>query len=561
MNFLLGTTDKRLVRFFISLLAVSLFISVFPWIFSFKGKILGVSLSLRALGNGLAGALVLLGIGFLTVPRWRRWGAGLIAGLEALPTRGKRVLLLSFVSFCALGIISHKLRAHYELGTHAFDLGFFSNICWNTAHGDWFFSSMIERNFMAIHVNWILWPLSVFYAGGGGAWILLIAQALFVAMAAPFLGWAVERVTGSFTAGGIAAGLYLCSPYIGHAVLNDFHPDTWQLPCLAAALWAWRCEKRRAVIAFGALALLAKEDVSFVLAGFGIFLTLKPRWRWTGAILIGLAVGALLFHLKLFIPRFVEGSSTMLAGRYYLLGESLEEIIRNIFLSPERLWSALVYRPDKYWRLFSMVFPTGGLALLAPTLLIPPLISVAPHVLSQASTQLQLADIYAIPTQPFVFLAAAFGVKKLMDDPRRRRFLPYVASASLIVGGFGILNTPRAYRFQPPERIAAFQKLQKLVPSDASIAAQQNLYPHFDTRRFAQLFPIGISMPELQSVYLANPDYVAADRIGNALPYTGVELSDRIAAMEVNPSYEAVFEEENFVLFKRTTDEEPRWAN
>jgi uncharacterized membrane protein len=53
----------------------------------------------------------------------------------------KWTLIIYTAGIYLMGVISHKLRAHAVIGTHAYDLGFFSNICWNTFSGNWFFSS------------------------------------------------------------------------------------------------------------------------------------------------------------------------------------------------------------------------------------------------------------------------------------------------------------------------------------------------------------------------------------------------------------------------------------
>jgi len=505
--------------------------------------------------------LVFTGAGLFLIPKFRGRLEYLAHRLEALnPNQALTFILLS-AGFVLLPIISFKLRAHTSLGTHAYDLGLFSNICWNTAHDRWFFSSLYERNFMGIHASWILWPLSFFYKLGFGAGILLVAQALFICAAVPFLWMTVQRVTRSFTAGFLASIMYLSSPFVGHSLGNDFHPDTWLLPCLFAMLWAWQREKKWEMILYGCLGLLAKEDISIVLTGFGIFLLLKRGWRVWGAGFILIAVSVFLFHTQVFIPRFIdEGFQSLLFDRYRFLGGSFEGMLKNLILHPMVYLKAFFYYPPKFWTLLNYFFPAALLTFLSPSFLIPIFVSVLPHIMAQAMTQLHLADIYSLPSQPFIFIGAAYGFMKLMKYDVMWKKQAWVAGLCLIIAGLGIRNTPRFYRKETEARMMAFYALAEKVPKEASVAAQQNLLSHFDTRPLIQLFPLGIGTPNVQSRYLKNPDYIVCDRKGNALPYDGPHLRDSIVELSNNSSYSKVYEKEDFLLFKRMDKKELKWV-
>ncbi|MGQ0644395.1 MAG: DUF2079 domain-containing protein [Elusimicrobiota bacterium] len=526
----------------------------------------GLAVSLRSLGNATAALLILAGASLLASGRLRRAVLNVAAIIDRLPSKNQNALTAAACLAYAAAAISHKLYAQHTLATHALDLGFFSNICWNTAFSDgapeaWFYSSFIERNFMGVHVNWILWPLSFFYRWGGDARVLLAAQVLFTAAAFPFLLAAVRRLTGSYSAGFLACVMMACSPYIGHTVANDFHPDQWQLPCLMAALWAMLRGSRKMVLLFGALALLAKEDVSFVLAGFGIFLALKPGWRGTGAALFALAAAAFAFHTQVFIPRFLEeGVESLLFARYPLLGDSYSEMVRNIYSAPEVYWEAVIYDPLKFWRWASMWLPTAGLGFLSPSFLIPPAVSAAPHLMSQAGAQLEFRDIYSLPSQPFVFMGAAFGLRKLMRRNALAGREALLAGVCLIVAGIGVVKSPRFYRPRLASRAEAFHRMKALVPPDASVAAQQNLVPHFDARRYVQIFPIGLLLDDMTSRYRTNPAYIAADRAENSLPFSAEQRDAAIRSAETDPHYEKIFDEKDFVLLRRRVSEEPNWT-
>src|SRR5262249_5820188 len=157
---------------------------------------------------------------------------------------------------------------------------------------------------------------------------------------------------------------------------------------------------------------------------------------------------------------------------------------------------AFLYEPTKYARAVSMLLPGGALGLLAPAWLFPAAFSLLPHILSQAQTQLSLAEIYSIPTQPFVIFASALGARRVWE--RRPSAKPFLVGLAFVCAGVGIINTPRFFKFQPEKKIEAFHRMAALVPEEASVAAQQNLFPHFDARERIQIFPVGFSLIPLQ---------------------------------------------------------------
>ncbi len=340
----------HLKRFVAIISALILFGALFPWAFMFQGRVLGVSISLRALGDISGVGLIILGLIYFFSKNAQSRLLELARDLDASNSTMRARVLWGFTALYFILMVSHKLRSHSLLSTHAYDLGFFSNICWNTAHGNWFFSSELERNFMGMHVNWILWPLSFFYRLGGDARVLLIAQAAFVSASIPLLWKLVKNITTSFSAGMLGSLLFVCSPYINHSVSNDFHPDLWLLPCLMGSILSWRQNKPVTTVFLALLAILAKEDVSVVVCAWGMLLIFK-KWKGTGAILFAASLAIFLFHTQIFTPKFLgESQKSLLFYRYAFLSETATApSIPLLFLK------AIV---SSTWQIYS----TGGLS-------------------------------------------------------------------------------------------------------------------------------------------------------------------------------------------------------
>ncbi len=102
--------------------------------------------------------------------------------------------------------------------------------------------------------------------------------------------------------------------------------------------------------------------------------------------------------------------------------------------------------------------------------------------------------------------------------------------------------------------------MKSLVPADASLLAQQSLFPQFRHAPLHPNFPDRQQLsPDLKTSYLMNPEFVVCDRIGNALPFDEVFLAKSIAEWEANARYKKIFEKDNFIVFQRIQKEPLRW--
>jgi len=537
------------------LLCAGLLVAVFPWVFEMDRRIGGVPVSLRTLGNVVAASVGLLGVSLLFSRRMREAATRAVDWLDALSEGRKRGIVAAGTLLYLAGSVSHKLRAHIQLSTHAQDLGVFSNLCWNIINGNGGHSSFYGIDFLSVHANLILWPLSLLYAVWADARVLLIAQSVFIGLAVPFLWSVAARANRSFSLGGLVALMFLSAKCVGEIVENDFHPDAWVIPTTMAALWAWQKGRKGAVVLFGALSLLAKEDACVAMAAFAIVLFFQPDWKKTAVTLFLICAGVFLIYTKVLIPAHTPDQSESLLFFRYTFGDSYGEWFRNLFLHPGIYVKAFFHHPEKFIRMGVALFPTAGLVFLAPLLLIPAFISVLPHLLSHHATQLSLGDIYVTHAQPYLFVAAGFGLARLLAAPRVRPHRSAVMGVCLLVAGISAFNSPRYYRKQPPERLAAFQEAKRLVPPGASLAVQQNMYAHFDCRKDVQLFPMRATEPQFHQQLMTNPEYVLCDLTGNASPFNREDLDKDVEKVRSNPAYRTYFAREDVVLFRRTTDE------
>jgi len=198
------------------------------------------------------------------------------------------------------------------------DLSIFASAFHWADRGDPFlYTPMLGESLLGHHLSLVLVPLSWIYAlAGDHPPVLMWAQVLGMAAAAPLLFGITRELTGDARAGLLAAGLFLgCRAMLGAAVACDFHPIALlPLPLLVAVWglvrgsWTW-------ALLGAAGVCLVQEDAPLTLAAVAAcWGWSKRRWRLRIALVAIGVVGAglLVTAQKTLFPT----DATVLAARY-----------------------------------------------------------------------------------------------------------------------------------------------------------------------------------------------------------------------------------------------------
>ncbi len=139
--------------------------------------------------------------------------------------------------------------------------------------------------------------------------------------------------------------------------------------------------------------------------------------------------------------------------------------------------------------LLALLVGCGGLALLAPALLLPAAPAVAANLLSAYSYQHELQFHYHLIPAAVFAIASAHGAGVLQT--RRARLAPKVA-AGLLAGVLALAALGPASKelraSASPDR-GARERALGLIPADASVAAAPHLVPHLAHRRQVYQLP------------------------------------------------------------------------
>ncbi|MBF6591897.1 MAG: DUF2079 domain-containing protein [Ktedonobacterales bacterium] len=437
-------------------------------------------------------------------------------------TIGLLIITLGALAYVVLWS-AYLFQKHDALRTGAEDLGIMDQVIWNTAHGRLMYESICNAvsdvNCLAgtmrfaIHFEPILIPLSVLYRFFPTPKTLLFLQVLVVATSVyPTYLLAVYRLRHA--AWGVAfAALFLLSPAVQSAVIDDFHPEALAAPLMLWALYFLATRRDLGLIIVCVVALLTKETLALEVASLGGYIALgQRRWRLG----FGLAaLGTLTLVLALVIMHLSSpiGRSPVVTRFDPLLD------------APVPVLLAILGDPARHTYLIQLFAQTGFLALLSPWMVAVALPSIAVNLLSANPMMYSGAAQYNIALAPFLIVGAIDGLAWLTplltrllrrlahlarsQAPRLRGWAvsaPLVASLLLAgVWGLGFQNAVARDYTQYGEQgawpattphIRLGQRLLTAIPPTASVSAEAGLVPHLSERVDIYQFPSGADTAE-----------------------------------------------------------------
>jgi uncharacterized membrane protein len=450
--------------------------------------------------------------------------------------------------FAALSVLRQAAFA-----TGRFDLGNMVQAVWSTAHGHPLRvtdlrGDQISR--LAAHVD----PILVLFAPLWWIWpkpdMLLTAQAIAVGTGALPVFWLTRKHLDSARAGSGFALAYLLYPATGWLTLNEFHPVALATPLLLFAFW-FLDEDRLVPFALCAIAAaLCKEEISFVVAGFGIWYAVSRRRWFAGAtvVLVGVAWAAI--ATTVIIPHYNHGQSSDFYTRYSEVGGSPGGIVKTAFTHPGRLARAAFTGRDLHYML-QLSWPLAFVCLLSPLVLVAALPELAINVLSAVPTQTSIHFHYTAGLIAPLIAAAVLGARRL----GRPLLVATAAVVIALVGNYrlgpvpGWRHVPGGQRFQATsahvtahDRIAA--RALRLIPRNAVVAATNTLGAHLSARARFLSFP-----------FLEDATWIAADETqpGYGDRFAPLLTAEELVWLRTNPEWKLVFQDDGVLVFRRVS--------
>jgi uncharacterized membrane protein len=494
-----------------------------------------------------------IGFGRETLRNYYVRVASLFAG--AAGRLGRRKLLLSLVLvntflYSALSISQHR---HFLSG---YDVAIFNQAVWLYSR----FSpprvsvrSNRAENLLGDHFHPIVATLAPLYWLNAGAETLFVAQGLLVALSVvPVFLFAEGRL------GRRPAWLFAISYSLYWGVQRtvefEFHEVAFAIPLIASAILFIERRMRKGYFVCFVLLLLTKENLSLLVAFFGVYLLLLRRLK-DGLITLALGAATLPLLIKVVIPALSRRTYSYWA--YSAFGTGPASALQTILRKPAFVLEILSTPPVKLqtmWLIFSSLL---FLPLLSPLLVLTiPLL--AERFLGSNLNFWQPYYHYNGTITPIVVMAAADAISRvarLFGEGRARRACVYVLTAGVMAMTLYMqptlplwrLTSPDVWRLTDRERVG--REALSVIPPEASVAAQINIAPHLSARR---------------DVYILHPyavapdcDYVIASSQVPHHPFESFgEIEEYLRRQEAR-GYVRAFERDGWVVLRQAEPAAP----
>jgi uncharacterized membrane protein len=445
----------------------------------------------------------------------------------AWPSALRRHLPLLVVTagsiFYAVYFSYYTLLNHHRLGTSAFDLGIHINWSFNALHGQpWrcpVFLGPDGGYYVGAHAIFAMFGWLPLFALSPGGDVLLIYQAAIVGAAAIPL-YLFGRTQLPRWPAAIVALLFLLYAPVHGPNFYDFH-ELMPLPFWGFWLFWAIATRRNGLVALFVFMLYAhREDVAAGVAVLGLFLVVSGARPRLGAVLA--VISATWFILMKFVimprlyhtwfadiykdlqtaghPGYGSVVQTVLVNPSYFLKTLLTEVKAIYFL---HIFLPLAFLPLRRPALALLAIPVFFFTLL--TTGYAPTVSIAFHYTLHGVPYLFGATILMlrflseaprreVPREGITPAAALSGIVVRSGAIRRNAALGAMAAAMFFhsyaygaifqhhtfVGGFSKIE----FEMTPEEkrRYVALQKILKMIPPNASVAASENQLPHVAAR-------------------------------------------------------------------------------
>lgn len=272
-------------------------------------------------------------------------------------------------------------------------------------------SSILGIPFLGNHLTWILFPLAPLFWLFRSPAVLLILQSVVLGAAAwPLFELARRELSPGW--GCLMALLYLIYPPLIYMNLYEFHPVALASGFLLFMLHTYRIGSFKAFLAWAILAMMCQENIPLIIAAMGIFAWVDGRrGRWIGVpLLAGMAY--FLAAVALLLPHWNPGV-VQFAGLYGAFGNTLPEVAWHLICHPLHAASVML-APAKLQFMNQLMAPLAYVSLLGPAMWIPMLPVLLQRSLSGRVWESMLVFHYQAEFIPFLFVAAVYGVRRVL---------------------------------------------------------------------------------------------------------------------------------------------------
>jgi uncharacterized membrane protein len=504
-------------------------------------------------------------------------------------------LLIVLIAILLYGsIFSYfTILKHNVFQSYAWDLGLFNQALYTTLHNgkllyytaELYFSP--TGSFFAVHFSPILFFVLPFYAIYSSPTTLLVIQSFALALGAIPLYLLSKKLLNSNKAACILALIYLLYPALQGANWFDFHTPAL-FPFMFFFLCYFMVTKRwKFYFSFVLFTLMIQEQAVFAVLVITIFYflrskSLKSLFKFSKplkmtenlASTITLLMCGVYYAFSIYVksffavnPKYVELLKATSA--YSVLGVKGDPLLFPFYVlsNPQNGFNALMY--DSVIKVFYIFLLFGPLLFVSfrSKLVIGILALLSLFLFSNYRPYYEIGNQYPLYVLPLIFIAAIYGLKKFQIR-NHMRILKIMLIVTLLftitVSPLSPLATPLLKEgalwypevgFTMSENSVSLNALVNQIPPNASVLAQNHVFPHVSSRINAYVLPL-FNDTDYVGFLMNNSEYILIDLMDQ--DSSTVFVLNQIAQ---NNSYGVYALGNNSILFKRGFQGEPMFAH
>lgn len=428
----------------------------------------------------------------------------------------------------------------YSLRTYAYDLGNYNQALYTTlqGYGLLYYTADLPvtgGSMMGVHFCPILLIILPIYALYPAAPTLLVLKSFILALGALPIYKLARYLFKTRRWGILFSAIYLLNPMLQGINWFDFHPEAF-FPtfCLFSLYYGLKGNWLKYVL-FSILALTTTEYSAVLLFVTSLYflwihqkrvknplqmlrsLDLRNIRPYSKYPLITIVLSIVWFLVALQVMSIFSPGNPMVKGgapQWSILGaDGTLSIPLRLVMAPQSAFAALMYDlPLKLIYVLILFGSTAFLTFLSPKSLILTLPWLMAALLSNYSPFYYIGDQYPAFLVPFVMVGATLGAKRFLEYASQKgvsfdaskRLTSFILTSTLI---FSILSSPLygchiglwpalSYGIGSiTEHDRIVMDIVSLIPQNASVITQQNIFPLLSSRINSFVFPLGSFYP------------------------------------------------------------------
>lgn len=454
----------------------------------------------------------------MALARTSNWIRSLLNKTEKKADRIILILIIIYGVFFSV----YTCYMHYIFKTYAWDLGIVTQSLWTTLNSGKVLFSTLEVAygnpsgiFLGVHFSPILFLILPVYAIFQSPQTLLVLQSFILGIAALPLYWIARDKLGNKLYALAFATAYLLNPALHGVNTYDFHLEIFTPLFMLFAFYYLDKGKWLKALPFIILELTTIEFAPIIVFSLGLYFLLKRvienraaklnkatlTKKLVGPVVLMVAsVFCLLlaFQVMALINPLKEGGTY---GNWSYWGTNVSQVIGNVLRNPAQAVTVMFTPIDKPYFVILLFSPILFLPLLAPVELLIALPWLIVALLSDYLPYYQPYYQYSALIVGQLFIAAIYGFYRLTTTkhPQNTNGVIYNRIIALLVilnvlifltvspVGISVFTqrSIRPYGIAPEEgsrHLSMLYSVLSLVPSNASIATEQDMFPHICQR-------------------------------------------------------------------------------